>query len=51
MSVSANQRSRKMLPCTAEATAYQKAFGQELHVDALLAIALTGFTASTGAVE
>ena len=25
-----NQRSRKMLACTAEATAYQKAFGQEL---------------------
>ena len=30
MSVTANQRSRKMLACTAEATAYQKAFGQEL---------------------
>lgn len=26
----ANQRSRKMLACTAEATAYQKAFGQDL---------------------
>ena len=30
MSVSANQRSRKSLACTAEATAYQKAFGKEL---------------------
>ena len=30
MTVTANQRSRKMLACTAEATAYQKAFGQEL---------------------
>ena len=29
---SGNQRSRKMLACTAEATAYQKAFGQELRV-------------------
>nr|WP_283773270.1 2-hydroxyacyl-CoA dehydratase family protein [Altererythrobacter sp. KTW20L] len=30
MSVTANQRSRKTLACTAEATAYQKAFGAEL---------------------
>ena len=30
MSVSANQRSRKTLACTAEATAYQKAFGADL---------------------
>jgi benzoyl-CoA reductase/2-hydroxyglutaryl-CoA dehydratase subunit BcrC/BadD/HgdB len=30
MSVSANPRSRKSLACTAEATAYQKAFGKEL---------------------
>lgn len=30
MSTSANQRSRKTLACTGEATAYQKAFGQEL---------------------
>ncbi len=30
MSASANQRSRKLLSCTAEATAHQKAFGQEL---------------------
>lgn len=30
MSQSANQRSRKVLDCTVEATAYQKAFGKEL---------------------
>jgi benzoyl-CoA reductase subunit B len=30
LSVTANQRSRKTLACTAEATAYQKAFGAEL---------------------
>ncbi len=30
MTVTANQRSRKTLACTAEATAYQKAFGAEL---------------------
>jgi len=30
VSISANQRSQKVLACTAEATAYQKAFGQEL---------------------
>ena len=30
MSQSVNQRSRKTLACTAEATAYQKAFGKEL---------------------
>lgn len=30
MSVSANQRSRKTLACTSEATAYQKAFGADL---------------------
>ncbi|MEO8308919.1 MAG: 2-hydroxyacyl-CoA dehydratase family protein [Pseudomonadota bacterium] len=30
MNVSANQRSRKALACTSEATAYQKQFGQDL---------------------